>query len=152
MKYRAVYERDPDGRWIVEIPEVAGCHTYGRTIDQARSRIREALGLYVEDAADAEIVDDVRLPVRALNLVRGAKKLREKVARQETMMVEAQVKAVKTLREGLKLGHRDAGRILGLSHQRVQQLEKRRTAGTMQRRSAADRKRSRSSDSNQDQR
>ena len=38
MTYRAVYRREPDGRWIVEMPQVKGCHSYGRTIDQARDR------------------------------------------------------------------------------------------------------------------
>jgi predicted RNase H-like HicB family nuclease len=60
MPYTAVYEQDPDGTWIVHVPEVAGCHTQGRTIDQARERIREALGLWVDNAESAEIVDDVR--------------------------------------------------------------------------------------------
>ena len=59
-EYRAVYDRDADGRWNVEIPEVASCYTYGRTIAQARARIREALGLYVQDAEHATIVDDIR--------------------------------------------------------------------------------------------
>jgi predicted RNase H-like HicB family nuclease len=39
-----------------------GCHTYGRTIDQARDRIREALGLFVSNAETATIEDDVRMP------------------------------------------------------------------------------------------
>ena len=36
-KYRAVYDREKDGRWNVEIPAVKGCYTYGRTIEQARA-------------------------------------------------------------------------------------------------------------------
>ena len=52
--------RTGDGN--VEIPEVAGCYTYGRTIAQARARIREALSLYAQHAEDATIVDDIRLP------------------------------------------------------------------------------------------
>lgn len=124
MKYKAVFERDPDGRWTVDVPEVKGCHTYGRTIDQARERLREALKLFVDDADTAEIVDDVRLPLELRRQVTAAKMLREKVMREEQSMVTAQLRAVRALRK-LNLGHRDAGRILGLSHQRVQQLEKR---------------------------
>lgn len=37
-------------------------------------------------------------------------------------MTAAQEQVVMAMRK-LKLGHRDAGRLLGLSHQRVQQLE-----------------------------
>jgi predicted RNase H-like HicB family nuclease/DNA-binding XRE family transcriptional regulator len=124
-KYRAVYEREADGRWIVRIPQVVGCHSYGRTIDQARERVREALGLFVDDAGRVELVDDVQLPADVKKLVRDAASLRHKVAAQQRAMLAAQIDAVKTLRNRLKLGHRDAGSVLGLSHQRIHQLEKR---------------------------
>lgn len=123
MKYRAVYEREPDGRWTVEIPQVRGCHTYGRTIEQARERVREALDLFVENAETAEIVDDVKLPRDLMTEVKRAKRLREKLTREQQLMTAAQAKAVMAMRK-MRLGHRDAGRLLGLSHQRVQQLEK----------------------------
>jgi len=127
VKYRAVYEREPDGRWTVELPQVKGCHTYGRTIDQARERIREALDLFVENAETAEIVDDVRLPPGLMTEVKRARRLREQVIRDEKLMTAAQARVVVAMRK-LKLGHRDAGHILGLSHQRVQQLEKRHSS------------------------
>jgi hypothetical protein len=82
------------------------------------------LALFIGDAAAAaaEFGDDVRLPQRVLKKVREARELREAVEREEAEMVTAQVAAVLQLRK-LSLGHRDAGRLLGLSHQRVQQLE-----------------------------
>ena len=123
MKYRAVYEREPDGRWTVAVPQVRGCHTYGRTIEQARERVREALDLFVADAETAEIVDDVKLPANLMTEVKRAKRLRERVARDQQLMTAAQAKVVMAMRK-MRLGHRDAGRLLGLSHQRVQQLEK----------------------------
>ena len=123
-KYRAVYEREPDGRWIVRIPQVAGCHSYGRTIDQGRERAREALGLFIDHVDRVELVDDVKLPADVKKLVRDATNLRQKIAEQERAMLAAQMHAVKTLRNKLKLGHRDAGSVLGLSHQRIHQLEK----------------------------
>lgn len=125
MKYRAVYEREPDGRWTVEIPDVPGCHTYGRTIDQARERLREALSLFRDAPQSAEFEDVVRLPRTVMQRIRAAKELRETVEQEETKMVTAQVDAVRALRK-MKLGHRDAGTLLGLSHQRVQQLEQRK--------------------------
>src|SRR5687767_2512437 len=45
--YRVTYERDPAGWWVAAVREVPGCHTQGRTLAQARRRIREALGLFV---------------------------------------------------------------------------------------------------------
>ena len=129
-KYRAVYARESDGRWIVKIPQVPGCHSYGRTIDQARERIREALGLFIDEADRVELADDVQLPADVKKLVRDAASLRHKVAAQERAMLAAQINAVKTLRNKLKLGHRDAGSVLGLSHQRIHQLEQRAKKAT----------------------
>jgi hypothetical protein len=39
------------------VPAVPGCHTQGATIDETRQRIREALALFVEDAADATFTE-----------------------------------------------------------------------------------------------
>jgi len=124
MTYRAVYEREADGRWTVAIPKVKGCHTYGRTIDQARDRIREALGLFVNNAEGAEIEDDVRMPAEVKEAVRNARQSRRQLETARGRVSAAEQRAVRYLRQRMKLGHRDAGSILGLSHQRVHQLEK----------------------------
>lgn len=61
--YTAVFERDATGWWYVTVPALAGCHTQGPTLDQARTRIREALALWLETTDDAvAVVEDVRLP------------------------------------------------------------------------------------------
>lgn len=122
MSYTAIFERDPDGRWTVSAAEVKGCHSYGRSIDEARRHLRDALSLFVEDADRAEIVDDIRLPARVLASVTTARDLRAVLARTEREMVTRQRQAIRELRR-LKLGLRDAGELLGLSHQRVAQLE-----------------------------
>lgn len=126
MTYRAVYQRDPDGRWIVEIPKLKGCHSYGRTIQQARERIREALGLFVDNSETAEIEDDVRMPAAVKLAVRNAHQMRQQLEKARARVNAAESRAVQRLRNNMKLGHRDAGSILGLSHQRVHQLEKKK--------------------------
>ena len=106
----------------MRVPDVPGCHSYGRTIAQARERIREALGLFVDNANTAEIEDDIRLP-KSLSLhLKVARELREKVTNDQRRMIAAQRRAVFAIRR-LKLGHRDAGQLLGVSFQRVHQLE-----------------------------
>jgi len=51
--YRVAYERDESGWWVATVRGVRGCHTQGRTVDEARRRIREALELFVDDARKA---------------------------------------------------------------------------------------------------
>jgi predicted RNase H-like HicB family nuclease len=60
--YEAMFEQDETGAWIVDVPSLPGCHTYGTTLDDARVQIREALALWLEADPDSFIVtEDVRL-------------------------------------------------------------------------------------------
>ncbi len=125
VKCTVVYDREPDGRWIVSIPDVRGCHSHGRTIEQARGRIREALALFVpaRTAAAAEFEEDIRLPQRVEKDVFLVRELRGQLESTKQQLAEVERRAVRKLRQDAHLGHRDAGEILGLSHQRVHQLE-----------------------------
>lgn len=46
--YHVAYQRDESGWWVASVREVRGCHTQGRTVDEARRRIREAMELFVD--------------------------------------------------------------------------------------------------------
>ena len=49
-----VYEEDPDSEWIVvSIPEVPGVHSQGRTREEAREMVLDALAGMLELRADA---------------------------------------------------------------------------------------------------
>ena len=121
--YRVAYERDESGWWVASVRGVRGCHTQGRTVDEARRRIVEALGLFVDNAHKATIVDDVKLPKGAARAVRAYASLRKKAEEEDRRAALAARRAVRVLRAGrLKMSARDAARILGLSHQRVHQL------------------------------
>ena len=118
------YERDEEGWWVASIPSVKGCHTQGRTLAQARARIREALEVCFEDASvvkNAELVDAPHLPAQVSRAVRSALSAR---AKEEKMRSQAQG----ALREAVRkltvagLSVRDAAELLGISHQRVHQL------------------------------
>ena len=75
-RYRVVLERDESGAWIATVPKVRGCHTYGRSLVEAKRRIRDALGLWIDDP-DVELDFDVRLPREALEAVRESRRARE---------------------------------------------------------------------------
>lgn len=121
--YRVAYERDESGWWVASVRGVRGCHTQGRTVDEARRRILEAMELFVDDVRRAKIVDDVRLPAGATQAIRAYATLRKKADEEDRRAAQAARRAVRVLRGGrLKMSARDTARLLGLSHQRVHQL------------------------------
>ncbi|MGH3082165.1 MAG: type II toxin-antitoxin system HicB family antitoxin [Gaiellaceae bacterium] len=120
--YRVVIERDETGAWIAHVRAVRGCHTYGRTLDQVRRRIREALSLWVEDAETAELVEEIRLPGDVRQAIRRSTAARTHAEQGREDAQRATSAAARLLVERLGMGLRDAGELLGLSYQRVQQL------------------------------
>jgi predicted RNase H-like HicB family nuclease len=121
--YHVTYERDECGWWVASVRGLRGCHTQGRTVDEARRRIVEAMKLFVDNAHSAKIVDDVKLPASAKKAIRAYATLRRKAELEDRRAVLAARRAVRLLRGGrLRMSARDAARALGLSHQRVHQL------------------------------
>jgi predicted RNase H-like HicB family nuclease len=133
--YDAVYERDETGWWHVRVPSVRGCLTQGRTVEEARRRIREALGLFVDDARTATLKDDIKLPARARRAIYQFTQHRRLAAREETKAANAARSVVKMLGGGsLKMSTRDTAELLGISHQRVHQLVRARVRRKARRR------------------
>jgi predicted RNase H-like HicB family nuclease len=126
MKVTAVYryERQPGGgaAWIVELVEEPRCHTFGRTLRAAQRNIREAAAAWHEvDPSDVSVDDDVRLPASASRALSRSRALRDRERKAHEQARAAVAAAVAALRDA-GLSERDAGTLLGLSHQRVHQL------------------------------
>jgi predicted RNase H-like HicB family nuclease len=122
--YVARYERDESGYWsvVVRVGRKRSAVSDGQTLPKARRRIRQAVSLLLDAPEDSfELVDDVVLPKgvrRALQTYEGVREAtRAKVRELET----ARRRAAKAL-ESHGLSRRDAGEILGITGQRVQQL------------------------------
>src|SRR5438132_9876034 len=105
-KYRVVFERDESGAWIARIPSVRGCHTYGRTLDQARRRIREALSLWVDDAGRAEFQEQIKLPAHVRAAVNRSRSARKRADRERERAQAETAETARTLVEELDLGLR----------------------------------------------
>lgn len=48
--YKVGFERDPSGWWVASVRGLRGCHSQGRTVDEAWRRSVEAMELFVDDA------------------------------------------------------------------------------------------------------
>lgn len=121
--WTAIYEYDPDDNvWLVHIDEEERCHTWGRTIAEARRHIRDAAALWAERPVD--ITDRITPPPAAASAVGDYLSLREKIDQLGDELSVAQMNAAGALR-GAGLSMREAAAVLGISHQRVGQLAKR---------------------------
>lgn len=47
-KFSVLIERDEDGFFVASVPQLPGCHTQAKTMDELLERIREAIMLYLE--------------------------------------------------------------------------------------------------------
>ena len=64
-KLTAIYEHTDDGWWIVSVPEIPGAHSQGRTREEAREMIQDAVRLLLEvRREDAEREASEAKPVR----------------------------------------------------------------------------------------
>lgn len=127
-KYVARFERGKDGWWVVDVDGVQGCHTQARTIAQGKERIREALSLYIGDAAHTvELETQVELPARVRKAVDRSLRDRQRATDAEAEAAEATAQAVQAML-ALGLSTRDAGEMLGLTRQRVHQVAARYSA------------------------
>jgi predicted RNase H-like HicB family nuclease len=48
LQFKVLIEQDENGMYVVSVPELAGCYTQGKTLEEARKRIREAIKLVLE--------------------------------------------------------------------------------------------------------
>ena len=48
LKFAVLVEKDEDGYYLASVPELPGCHTQARTLDELTRRIREAIEAYLE--------------------------------------------------------------------------------------------------------
>jgi predicted RNase H-like HicB family nuclease len=48
MKFGVVVEKDEDGYYVASVPELPGCHTQAKTLDEVMKRIKEAIQACLE--------------------------------------------------------------------------------------------------------
>lgn len=52
LQFKVLIEQDEDGIYIASVPELPACYTQGKTLEEARKRIKEAIELVLESDQD----------------------------------------------------------------------------------------------------
>lgn len=104
----------------MRIQGIDGCQSYGRSLRQAKDRIREALALWLETDPSAVSIED-RLPARIAAIAKRSNRARREAERATARAHLGLASAVEELTR-LGLSRRDVAELLGMSHQRIQQI------------------------------
>lgn len=58
-EFTVIIEQDEDGIYVASVPELEGCHTQAKTLDELRERVKEAIQLYLE--VESDLINEVPL-------------------------------------------------------------------------------------------
>ena len=114
---------EEDGVWLIEAVGLQGVRSFGRTVTSAVENVREAIAA----AEDLDQWNDLDLIITvgddgttaALDRLREARRLEESASEERDTAVR---NAIAALRGG-GMSYRDIGTVIGMSHQRVAQLD-----------------------------
>ncbi len=48
FQFKVIIEQDENGWYVASVPELEGCYTQGKTVEQVRERIKEVIRLVLE--------------------------------------------------------------------------------------------------------
>lgn len=52
LQFKVIIEQDENGWFVASVPELPGCYTQGKTLEQVRERIKEVIELVLESDQD----------------------------------------------------------------------------------------------------
>lgn len=58
-EFYVVIEKDEDGFFAGEVPQLRGCYTQGKTLDELMVNIKEVIELCLEDEGDVDLPEFV---------------------------------------------------------------------------------------------
>jgi hypothetical protein len=124
--YKVVFEQEGSG-WRASIPEIRGVEAWGRSLSEARRKVRKSLsGSPVKNAASvarkAELLDEVKLPGQAKKELERYAEARARAQAEVSALRQSTRSVVDTLTRKFGISLRDASALLGLSRERVRQL------------------------------
>lgn len=58
VEFNVIIEKDEEGWFVASVPEIPGCYTQGKTIQQVLERVKEAMAVCLE--ADGEDIKPMK--------------------------------------------------------------------------------------------
>lgn len=118
--YRVTARRTGDW-WALEVPELPGVFSQTKRLDKAAEQISEAISVMLDiEPKEFEVQVEPVLPAEAQKALQEASRARRDAEKASEAEREALRHAAAVLTK--ELSQRDAGRVMGLSFQRVSQL------------------------------
>jgi predicted RNase H-like HicB family nuclease len=115
--YTAVCRRSGDW-WAISVPELRGLHSQARRLDQVEAMARDAIALFLNaDPESIAVVVKPQTPSEVTDAVKARADLLDAERKAETA---TKIAVERLLKEGYTV--RDAGKLLGISPQRVSQI------------------------------
>jgi DNA-directed RNA polymerase specialized sigma24 family protein len=114
--------------WAVSVDDAEGVHlrganTQAKRLDQVEAVVREVVSILLDVDEDSfDVLLEVDLPGRLKEEISLARTLREQAETVQREATAATARAAVDLVKSERLTIREAARLLGLSHQRVDQL------------------------------
>ena len=114
---------EEDGVWLIEAVGLQGVRSFGRTVTSAVDNVREAIAAAedLDEWGDLDLVITVgdEVTAAALDRLHEAKRHEESASVERHTAIKDAIAALRA--EGMS--YRDVGTVIGLSHQRVAQLD-----------------------------
>ena len=61
-RFQVLIEEDEDGWYVADVPALLGCHTQGRTFEEALAKIREVIEMCIQEMREEGTPIDSRYP------------------------------------------------------------------------------------------
>jgi predicted RNase H-like HicB family nuclease len=61
-RFQVIIEQDEDGLYVTDVPALQGCHTQGKTFEEALENIREVIGMCIQEMREDGQTIESRYP------------------------------------------------------------------------------------------
>ena len=62
LHFNVLFEQDEDGYFVATASNIPGCYTQGKTLEEAKQRIEEAIRICLKDEKDYKKLEKIQRP------------------------------------------------------------------------------------------